>query len=249
MSSMLHPVGPEAPQTYWIRRAVVIGAAILALIVVIAIVVSQNSSGSVVAQPTPTAVTTLPATPSTSPYGSTPAASRSATPTVGSSNTASPTASATSTPSASATSSPSPSATSSPTLKATGAVACPARQLRATITGDQNLIPGQPTTMSISLVNGSAAACTVQVTAESFELKVYSGVDRIWSSRDCATAVKPLAKTLAPEQAVGWKMTWDGRRSKDDCQQRPETPQAGTYFATAQYAGAEPVQLRMTLRG
>lgn len=238
MSSVLHPVGPEPPQTYWVRRAVVIGAAILAVIIVVAVVVSQSSSGSVVAQPTPTPTTA--GTFGPPPYVSTPAASPTASPTPSRSSSAS-----RSTVSAQ----PGTSATSSLSPKASGPLSCPANQLRATITGDQDLVPGQPTTVSISLINGSRATCTVKVGEDNFELRVYSGVDRIWSSKDCSTAVKAIAKTLAKDQAVGWKMTWDGRRSKNDCKQRPEIPNPGTYFATAQYAGAEPIQLRMILRG
>jgi len=240
MSSVLHPVGPEPPQTYWVRRAVVIGAAILAVIIVVAVVVSQ-SSGSVVAQPTPTPTTAGTFGPPS--YVSTPAASPTASPTPSRSSSAS-RSTASAQPGTSAT-----SATSDLSPKASGPLSCPANQLRATITGDQDLVPGQPTTVSISLINGSRATCTVKVGEDNFELRVYSGVDRIWSSKDCSTAVKAIAKTLAKDQAVGWKMTWDGRRSKNDCKQRPEIPNPGTYFATAQYAGAEPIQLRMTLRG
>lgn len=238
MSSVLHPVGPEPPQTYWVRRAVVIGAAILALIIVIAVVVSRSSSGSVVAQPTPTPTTA--GTFGPPPYVSTPAASPTASPTPSRSSGAS---------QSTASAQPGPATKSSLRPKAFGPLSCPADQLRATITGDQDLVPGQPTTVSISLINGSGATCTVKVGNDNFELRVYSGVDRIWSSKDCSTAVKAIAKTLAKDQAVGWKMTWDGRRSKDDCKQRSEIPNPGTYFVTAQYAGAEPSQLRMILRG
>jgi hypothetical protein len=44
-------------------------------------------------------------------------------------------------------------------------------------------------------------------------------------------------------------LAWNGRRSRDDCKDRPETPRAGTYFATAQLDGAKPVRLRMIIRG
>ena len=42
-------------------------------------------------------------------------------------------------------------------------------------------------------------------------------------------------------------MTWNGRRSRDNCKNRAEIPRPGTYFATAQLEGAKPVQLRMIL--
>lgn len=242
MSSVLHPVGPEEPQTYWVRRAIVVGAAVLALIVVIAIIVSQTSSGSVVAQPTPSALDPSPPAATTPTYTPTP----SATPSEPTDQppTSSPKASRSSKAGKDTTTKPS----ASPSTK-TASASCPADELRATLTGKQRLKPKQPNTFTVSLINGSGARCQLDVSSKNFELKIYSGRDRIWSSDDCAKSVKAIDKSLAKEQSVEWKMTWDGRRSRAECKQRPEIPKAGTYFATAQFEGAEPVQLRMILRG
>ena len=66
---------------------------------------------------------------------------------------------------------------------------------------------------------------------------------------DCSTAIKSITRKLPAERVVEWSLAWNGRRSRDDCKNRPEIPGAGTYFATAQLDGAKPVQLRMILRG
>lgn len=256
MSSVLHPVGPEAPQTYWVRRAVVLGAAILALIVVIALIVSQNSNGSVVATPTPTPTAVVSSGPP--PYTPTPTPAPSPSSTSSASSKASATAKAEtetetetdeSESDSRASARPSESASAGARPKSDGPVACAGDRLRPTITGERKLEREQDNTFSISLINGSGQTCTVKVSGDNFELKIYSGTDRIWSSKDCSTAVKSVTKKLAEEQSVSWKMTWKGNRSKDDCKKRPEIPEAGTYFATAQYEGAKPVQLRMILRG
>jgi hypothetical protein len=126
-------------------------------------------------------------------------------------------------------------------------VACQPATLRATLTGKQRLKPKAHNTFALSLINGAPIACVLTVNPRNFELKIYSGTDRIWSSKDCARLVKPTTKTLASQQAFEWKMTWNGRRSRTGCKQRPEIPKPGTYFATSQYAGAAPVQLRMIL--
>jgi hypothetical protein len=91
--------------------------------------------------------------------------------------------------------------------------------------------------------------CIAEVNSKNFELKIYSGTDRIWSTRDCTTAVRTVKKKLAGEQALEWTLAWNGRRSRDNCKNRPEIPLPGTYFATAQLDGAKPVQLRMILVG
>ena len=101
----------------------------------------------------------------------------------------------------------------------------------------------------MSLINGSGQICVASMTGANFELKIYSGTDRIWSTKDCATAVKAMTRKLGPEQAMEWSLSWNGRRSRTGCQSRPEIPRPGTYYATAQLAGAEPVQLRMILVG
>jgi hypothetical protein len=97
------------------------------------------------------------------------------------------------------------------------------------------------------LINGSDRACTFKQNADTVELKVYSGTDRIWSTADCAARVRPAVHVVQPEGAVEWKIAWDGARSATGCRARPETPRPGTYFATFQFAGAKPVQQRMVL--
>jgi hypothetical protein len=255
MSSVLHPVGPEPSPTYWVRRALVVGAAVVVLAIVIALIVNGTSSGSAVQpNPSPSVAKTVAAhTPSPSPM-----ASRTHTPSSLSSESASPesTATGSATPSATASSkgktegsskstakpSPSPTKTTPP-----GPTACAASALRPTLTGKQRLKPKQPNTFSLSLINGSAQTCVVTVNSTNFELKIYSGRDRIWSTNDCAAVVKPITRKVAREQAVVWTMTWDGHRSRSACRTRPEIPRAGSYFATAQLDGAKPVQLRMVL--
>jgi hypothetical protein len=97
------------------------------------------------------------------------------------------------------------------------------------------------------LINGTGQACRLAVTRDNFELKVYSGTDRIFSSKDCSRAVRAIRTTLGVEKAVTWKMTWNGERSRRNCKNRPENTQPGIYWATAQLEGAEPVQVRMIM--
>ncbi|GAA1426603.1 hypothetical protein GCM10009616_01600 [Microlunatus lacustris] len=234
MSGVLHPVGPEPEETYWARRVAVLIALVAVVGLVVALVVNTSRGAAVSADPVPP--------PATSPTAlDSPAASPS--PSV--SATPSPTSSA------SASASPSPTASKSPRPEPTpsGPVACPPKELRTTLTGKQRLKPEQKTTFTLSLINGSDQTCVVTVAPENFELKIYSGTDRIWSTDDCAKAVKKLSAKVNAEDAVEWTMTWDGQRSRPGCRTRPEVPRPGTYFVTAQLDGAKPVQLRMILGG
>ena len=235
MSGLLRPVGPETAQTYWARRALVFGA-VMVLAVAVTLIISGASSGLAVrSNPSPPtaayAVPNPPAPISTPTAISTPSA-------VGSS----------------------PSATSTdPALQATereastkktdgrGLVDCSGEELRPTLTGKQRLAPKKRNTFQLSLINGSDQTCMAQVTRANFELKIYSGGDRVWTTADCPSVINPISRKLGSEHAVAWTLTWDGKRSKPDCRSAREAPRPGRYVATAQLDGAEPVKLRMIL--
>ena len=245
MSTVLHPAGPEPAQTYWVRRVVVVAVAIVVLAVAGALIANGTSSGSAVqadpSPPPPAAPTAATGSPTASPKPSAGArASASPTPSGSSSAADKPSAKASASPSI--TPKPTPTPTPEPAT-------CAADQLRPTLTGKQRLRPRERNIFTLSLINGSDQTCTVAVNRDNFELRIYSGSDRIWSTKDCATIVKPRQRTLEAEQAIEWKLTWKGRRSRDGCKSRPEIPRSGTYYATAELVGAEPVRLLMTLRG
>jgi hypothetical protein len=233
---------------------------VLLVAVVIALVLGGSSTGNAVsADPAPPPVAApAPVTPIPSVFVTpTPTASPTPSDSPSPSTSESASASASASPSASASASAEPKAEATTKAKAkakakakkAAPTACDPGDLRATLTGKRQLKPEQATTFDLSLINGSGATCVVDVDAKSFELKIYSGTDRIWSSADCAKSVEPITKKVKAEDAVEWSMRWDGRRSRAGCKDRPEIPQPGTYFATAQLDGAKPVQLRMILRG
>jgi hypothetical protein len=235
MSGLLRPVGPETAQTYWARRALLFGA-MMVLAVAVTLIINGTSSRSAVrsspSPPTPVYSMPISASPSSTETAISPPL------TVG--------------PSASATSmAPAPEATerkaSTKKTAGRGTVDCSAEELRPTLTGKQRLAPKKRNTFQLSLINGSDQTCMARVTRMNFELKIYSGSDRIWSTADCPSVIKPISRKLGSEHAVAWTLTWDGKRSKPDCRSAREAPRPGKYVATAQFEGAEPVKLRMIL--
>jgi hypothetical protein len=126
-------------------------------------------------------------------------------------------------------------------------VKCAADELRPTLTGKQRLTPNKRNTFQLSLINGSDQTCMARVTRTNFELKIYSGSDRIWSTADCPSVIKPVSRKLGSEHAVAWTLTWDGKRSKPDCRSARAAPRPGKYVAAAQLEGGELVKLRMIL--
>ncbi|GAA2107246.1 hypothetical protein GCM10009841_27080 [Microlunatus panaciterrae] len=239
MSGVLHPVGPEPDKTYWIRRAVVVGAVLVAALLIAVIAVNAGGSEREAA-PAP-AVTPATSTPTADLGGPTATPTPTDAPTwLSSSTSADRLTSKKADPSPKTTASPSPSKKVTPD--------CDPKELRTTLTGKQRVKVKQSLTFNLSLINGGPDSCIVRVNPDLFELKIYSGTDRIWSTADCPRQVKEIAQVVGPEKAVEWHLTWNGRRSAKTCRTRPEIPRAGTYFATAQLDGAKPVQLGMTLR-
>lgn len=252
MSGVLHPTGPEPARTYWVRRAALL-AVVLLLAVGVVFAVASLTKAAVATAPPPALPPT--ANPSTSPSAtgvpSTPARTSSPAPSAGSSGSPSVAPSSAAKPSGSTSAKPSASASvthkPSPTTTVVATPACRPADLRATLKGDRTLSPGQNNTFTLSLTNGGPQTCLTSVTGQNFELKIYSGKDRIWSSQDCAKRLASFDKVLAAQGTVAWKMAWDGERSVKgkSCQRGTDTPRAGTYWATAQLKGADPVQLRM----
>ena len=187
MSSVLHPVGPEPPQTYWVRRTIVIASAIMVLAVIVALIVNGTSSGSAV-QPRRRAVAGRGGDRQPEPDEHGVAVRPTA---LAPSESATAQASSKPKAKASAKASPSPKVTAKP-----GPVACPADQMRVTLNGKQHLKVKKSTVFQLSLINGSGQTCIASITAKNFELKIYSGTDRIWSTNDCSKAIKPMTKKL-----------------------------------------------------
>lgn len=247
--SVVRPVGPEEPQTYWARRAAVLVVLVL-LAALIAWLVIGSRGGTQAAPPadSPEPQTSAPTTPGT---GDTPSAEAS--------GTASPTSTAS--PSSSADSDQKESdqkgadkkkdkdSKDADKKKDVGPKACAPDTVRTTLTGAKSVKAKEKQDYALSLINGSKEDCVLTLDADHFELRIYSGTDRIWSSADCAKTLKATEKKLKPEQAHEWKMAWNGARSAEKCTVDNGTIRPGTYVATAQFKGAEPTQHVFTIKG
>jgi hypothetical protein len=266
MSGVLHPMGPEPAQTYWVRRAVLVAVVLLLAVIVVFGVANLTKAAVATAPPPaipPAGTSPSPSTVSSPATTSTPSAAASPAPSTASGGasasaappkSAGPSGSTAAKPPATPTTQPSaatktPATQPTPVITVIGTPDCRPAALRVKVSGDRTLSPGQNTTFTLSLVNGAALTCLTSVTDKNFELKIYSGQDRIWSSRDCARSLAAFDKKLAPRAGVAWKMAWNGERSVKgkDCKSGTDTPTAGVYWATAQLNGAKPVQLRMII--
>ncbi len=197
----MHPVGPQSPGTYWVRRVLVI-LVILALALGVRWLLTGRS-GSPTASPT-----------------TSPVATGSSSPT--------PSTSATPSPTPSKTASASPSKTASAT--STGIQACPDSAITVTASTDAaSYTVGSTPRLRMRIQNTGSAACTRDIGAAQNELVISSGDTRVWSSDDCNQGGNPQIATLAPDQSYSVSVTWLGRLSAKGCPADQPLAEAGTY--------------------
>ncbi len=239
MSGLLRPVGPEDPQVYWLRRAVVLVVVALVVLIVVAWLRPDPTPGQAVASPSSTMVTPGPT--------STPTPTPKPTRTAG---TASPKPSVKTTPKSSPARSATPKATPKAVPTATPAAAdCTPGDVEVGIAGGGRVTAGKAVTFTVSLTNAGKSPCRLALSDSTFELKVYSGSDRIWSTADCADWFdegKPSVVKAGGSRTA--EVTWPARRSSGSCKLSGADLAAGTYVATAQLDGADPAQRVMGLR-
>lgn len=117
---------------------------------------------------------------------------------------------------------------------------CAAADLQLSLVADATQYPpGASPVLQASVTNVGTAPCTVDAGDVAREVVVSSGADRIWSTKDCASADTASRQLLLDAGArdsvdIGW-----GRvRSAEGCPQGLPAPRAGTYQAVATLLGA-----------
>ena len=211
VSSILHPVGPEPPGVYWLRRA----AFVLAIFTlgmgawwaIDAIRSADDPPQDVVA-----------------------AGSSSASP------AASPAASAAAQDSAQAGESSKPAdagadePSTEPTVVEDTVKECTDAAIQVEAETDARRYPvGGTPRFTMKITNIGDVACERDVGTKANEMEVTSGGYHVWSSDDCATNSRPKVVTLQPGDVVASSITWDGRLSQKGCPATDRTAKAGRY--------------------
>jgi hypothetical protein len=93
----------------------------------------------------------------------------------------------------------------------------------------------------------NAEACTWRVSPESLTIKITSGDDDIWSSRECPKAVPTADVVVRRAVTKNVSIYWSARRSDDECSRQTTWALPGWYHvAVAAFAG-EPSDLQFEL--
>lgn len=106
---------------------------------------------------------------------------------------------------------------------------------------------GSPILISLELTTRLTEACTWSVSPETLTLKITSGSDDIWSSRQCPASVP--TREVVVRQALGTKVgvRWDGKRSDETCSTLTEWAVPGYYHVVAAALAGEPADVQFKL--
>ncbi|MCF3139932.1 hypothetical protein LRQ04_11765 [Paenarthrobacter sp. AR 02] len=86
--------------------------------------------------------------------------------------------------------------------------------------------------LTMTITNGGAAPCEVNVGTSQMEYLVMSGADRIFSSKDCQTGGVDLIKTIQPGKSEIANFPWQRNRTLEGCAAINAKPGAGGAYYT-----------------
>ncbi|MFC8039830.1 hypothetical protein ACFUOZ_10795 [Paenarthrobacter sp. NPDC057355] len=92
--------------------------------------------------------------------------------------------------------------------------------------------PDEKPLLTMTITNGNAAPCEVNVGTSQMEYVVMSGSDRIFSSKDCQTGGVDLVKTIQPGKSETANFPWERNRSLEGCGVINAKPGAGGAYYT-----------------
>lgn len=243
-------VGPLPPAVYWRRRAVVLGAGLLFLIVLLYSCTgsSRNANKNGDAQPSAGA-TSSGASPE--PTGSvlTPQTGAPARGAPGGPDAGEPSGgSAGDPPGGSGTTDTPPVA---PVVPAVDEGTCTDAEITVTpVAQPASVVRGAVVDLQLKIKNRSERTCSRDVGASVQELFIKSGAEKIWSSDTCGTAQGADVQSFTPGFERSYQVGWNGRdttKCANGVAAGPHPP-AGTYqvFARVGTKLSEPVKLTVT---
>ncbi|MEU5906335.1 hypothetical protein ABZ780_18415 [Micromonospora sp. NPDC047467] len=236
-------VGPLPPAVYWRRRAVVLGAGLLFLIVLLYSCTGSGRSGGRTeagATPTPTVSPSTaspgPAGPVLTPQTGVPSASGSAAP---------------------ETTEPAPEITSNnPPPGSAGSAddsTCTDAEISVTAVARPTSVQrGAVVDLQLKIKNTSDRTCSRNVGADLQEIFIKSGAEKVWSSDTCGKVQGSDVQTFTPNFERSYQVGWNGRdatRCDGSGLAAGPFPQAGTYQAFARVGTKLSAPVKITITG
>ncbi|WBB66069.1 hypothetical protein [Micromonospora sp. WMMD812] len=231
-------VGPLPPAVYWRRRAVVLGAGLLFLIVLLYSCTGSGNGGDA-----PRAGSTSSATPG--PTGSVLTPQTGTPPPEGADGPEG------EKPSSSPSTSPTSEAPAAPAGGTVDDGTCTDAEITVTpVALPSSAQRGAAVDLQLKIKNKSDRTCSRDVGADLQELFIKAGAEKVWSSDTCGTGKGNDVQSFTPGFERSYQVGWNGRdasRCANGVANGPQPP-AGAYqvFARVGTKLSEPVKLTIT---
>ena len=111
----------------------------------------------------------------------------------------------------------------------------------------EDAVAGRSVTIGLQLRTRDAVACTWEVSPGALTMKITSGPDEIWTSRQCPKAVPTEEVVLRNQGTTTVEVVWSSRRSDDSCSKLTDWALPGFYHVTAAALAGEPRDLQFEL--
>ncbi|WP_433875680.1 hypothetical protein [Sinomonas atrocyanea] len=135
---------------------------------------------------------------------------------------------------AASTPSAAPTGSASATPTATPTPSCDPHLITVAASTDKAVYgPSEKPLFTLKVTNGNPVPCEVNVGTKQMEFLVVSGVDRIFSSKDCQATAEDLPKTIAAGASETANFPWSRVRSIEGCKAASVQPKPGIYVLTA----------------
>ncbi|MDQ4055374.1 MAG: hypothetical protein M3237_22155 [Actinomycetota bacterium] len=108
-------------------------------------------------------------------------------------------------------------------------------------------VAGSDVMIVLELRTRTTEACTWSVSPGRLALKVTSGSDDIWASRECPRAIPVKDVVVRQDHTSRLGVIWDARRSDDGCTRWRDWVTAGYYHVAVAPMGGEPVDVQFRL--
>lgn len=106
---------------------------------------------------------------------------------------------------------------------------------------------GSDVPITLNLRTRVTEACTWTVSPDTLTVTITSGSDAIWSSRECPAAVVPQDVVVRQAVDAPVVITWNARRSDEECSALTEWALPGYYHVEAAALAGEPTEVQFEL--
>jgi hypothetical protein len=104
-------------------------------------------------------------------------------------------------------------------------------------------------TLTLNFQSAQSDACTFDLSSRSVAVKIVRNQDTVWSSAQCPKVVPDQQIVVRKATVTSVPMTWNGKRSDDECSTRTAAALPNTYTISAAVLGGEPTSVDFALGG